>query len=74
VLVPVRFLEPRAPAPRAERRASGAGQGAAIRATCLRPGREQGERSGKGGTENGEIKFVVELKIDEIVDWPVGGA
>ena len=36
----------------------------------LQPARDQGDQQGRaGGTGNGEIRFVVELKIDEIVDW-----
>ena len=36
----------------------------------LQPGREKGdEQSQSGGTENGEIQFVVEMKLDDIVDW-----
>ena len=48
----------------------GAGQGRGEPGDVLQPGREergQGEQS--GGTNEGEIRFVVELKIDEIVDW-----
>jgi uncharacterized protein len=36
----------------------------------LQPGRDQGDQpSHEGGTKDGEVRFVVELKIDEIVDW-----
>jgi len=36
----------------------------------LQPGKEEGSEPGDGGGNgNGEIKFVVELKVDEIVDW-----
>ncbi|HZQ73376.1 MAG TPA: DUF444 family protein [Burkholderiales bacterium] len=48
----------------------GAGQGRGQPGDVLQPGREepgQGEQS--GGTNDGEIRFVVELKIDDIVDW-----
>jgi len=48
----------------------GAGQGKGQPGDVLQPGREDGDSQGRaGGTGNGEIKFVVELKIDEIVDW-----
>lgn len=69
VLVPVRFLEHARLRLAETGEQGGAGQGEGDPGDVLRPGREAGERSGKGGTENGEIKFVVELKIDEIVDW-----
>ena len=69
VLVPVRFLEHARLRLAEVAEQSGAGQGQGDPGDVLRPGREEGESSSKGGTENGEIKFVVELKIDEIVDW-----
>jgi len=69
VLVPVRFLEHARLRLAESAEQSGAGQGQGAPGDVLRPAREEGERAGKGGTENGEIKFVVELKIDEIVDW-----
>jgi len=48
----------------------GAGQGKGQPGDVLQPAREDGDSQGRaGGTGNGEIKFVVELKIDEIVDW-----
>ena len=68
VAVPVRFLEHsrfRLLDPQSQQ---GAGQGKGNPGDILQPGREQGEK-GQGGTGNGEIKFVVELKVDEIVDW-----
>jgi hypothetical protein len=48
---------------------SGAGQGKGEPGDVLRPAREDGTEKGQGGTGNGEIRFVVELKVDEIVDW-----
>src|SRR5258708_35871784 len=69
VLVPVKFLEHARLRLSESAEQTGAGQGQGKPGDVLRPGREDGESSGKGGTENGEIKFVVELKIDEIVDW-----
>ena len=48
----------------------GAGQGRGEPGDVLQPGREeQGQGEQSGGTNDGEIRFVVELKIDEIVDW-----
>ncbi len=48
---------------------TGAGQGQGEPGDVLRPAREDGSEKGQGGTGNGEIRFVVELKVDEIVDW-----
>jgi uncharacterized sporulation protein YeaH/YhbH (DUF444 family) len=36
----------------------------------LRPGSDESDKAqGGAGTEDGEVKFVLELKVDEIVDW-----
>jgi uncharacterized sporulation protein YeaH/YhbH (DUF444 family) len=48
---------------------TGAGQGKGQPGDVLRPAREDGSEKGQGGTGNGELRFVVELKVDEIVDW-----
>jgi uncharacterized sporulation protein YeaH/YhbH (DUF444 family) len=69
VLVPVKFLEHarlRLSQPASQQ---GAGQGRGDPGDVLRRAREEGERSNAGGTENGEVRFVVEMKIDEIIDW-----
>jgi uncharacterized sporulation protein YeaH/YhbH (DUF444 family) len=70
VLVPVKFLEHarlRLLEPDVQR---GAGQGRGEPGEVLQPGREEAGRAARsGGTQDGEIRFVVELKIDEIVDW-----
>jgi uncharacterized sporulation protein YeaH/YhbH (DUF444 family) len=70
VLVPVKFLEHarlRLADPQVQQ---GAGQGRGEPGDVLQPGREEAESgSQSGGTGDGEIRFVVELKIDEIVDW-----
>jgi uncharacterized sporulation protein YeaH/YhbH (DUF444 family) len=70
VLVPVKFLEHarlRLADPAVQQ---GAGQGRGEPGDVLQPGREEGgEGAQAGGTKDGEIRFVVELKIDEIVDW-----
>ena len=70
VAVPVKFLEHsrlRLADPQVQ---AGAGQGRGEPGDVLQPGREEGEAAGQaGGTGQGEIRFVVELKIDEIVDW-----
>jgi len=69
VLVPVRFLEHARLRLAEATEQAGAGQGRGEPGDVLRPGREEGERAEKGGTDKGEIRFVVELKVDEIVDW-----
>src|SRR3989440_6539144 len=70
VAVPVKFLEHarlRLADPAVHQ---GAGQGKGEPGDILQPGREDGDQgSQSGGTNDGEIRFVVELKIDEIVDW-----
>jgi uncharacterized protein len=70
VAVPVKFLEHarfRLVDPQV---ASGAGQGRGEPGDILQPGREDGDAGARsGGTKDGEIRFVVELKVDEIVDW-----
>ncbi len=70
VAVPVKFLEHsrfRLADPQVQQ---GAGQGRGEPGDILQPGREDGDQGAQsGGTRDGEIRFVVELKIDEIVDW-----
>ncbi len=69
VLVPVKFLEHarfRLMEPGAEQ---GAGQGKGEAGDVLRRARDDGAGSRAGGTANGEVRFVLELKIDEMVDW-----
>ena len=69
VMVPVKFLEHarfRLAEPASQQ---GAGQGRGEPGDLLQPGRQQGEHAQSGGTESGEIRFVVEMKLDEIIDW-----
>jgi uncharacterized sporulation protein YeaH/YhbH (DUF444 family) len=70
VAVPVKFLEHarlRLADPQVR---TGAGQGRGEPGDILQPGREDGDPGARsGGTQDGEIRFIVELKIDEIVDW-----
>lgn len=72
VLVPVRLIEHarfRLRDPAAE---SGAGQGAGEPGQILRPAQPQAgedEGVGRGGSGEGEVNFVLELKIDDILDW-----
>jgi uncharacterized protein len=69
-MVPVKFLEHsrfRLADPNSQQ---GAGQGKGQPGDVLQPGREKGDaQSQSGGTENGEIRFVVEMKLEEIIDW-----
>jgi uncharacterized sporulation protein YeaH/YhbH (DUF444 family) len=70
VMVPVKFLEHsrfRLAEPSSQQ---GAGQGRGEPGDVLQPGRDKGDGAAQsGGTENGEIRFVVEMKLDEIIDW-----
>jgi uncharacterized sporulation protein YeaH/YhbH (DUF444 family) len=70
VAVPVKFLEHarlRLADPQVQQ---GAGQGRGEPGDILQPGREDGDEGAQsGGTKDGEVRFVVELKVDEIVDW-----
>ncbi|HKQ29241.1 MAG TPA: DUF444 family protein, partial [Burkholderiales bacterium] len=70
VMVPVKFLEHsrfRLSDPSSQQ---GAGQGRGEPGDVLQQGRDKGDaQSQSGGTENGEIRFVVEMKLEEIIDW-----
>jgi uncharacterized sporulation protein YeaH/YhbH (DUF444 family) len=74
VQVPVRLLEHARFRLRDPESETGAGQGAAqaqpgqvMRPGAPQPGQEPGE--GKGGSGQGEVRFVLELKVDDIVDY-----
>ena len=70
VAVPVKFLEHARLRLTDAQVQQGAGQGRGEPGDVLQPGREEGDQQGQsGGTGDGEIRFVVELKIDEIMDW-----
>ena len=70
VAVPVKFLEHARLRLADSAVQQGAGQGRGEPGDVLQPGREEGGEQGQaGGTNDGEIRFVVELKLDEIVDW-----
>lgn len=70
VLVPVKFLEHARLRLLDTDTQRGAGQGKGSPGDVLQPGRDQGDQASQdGGTKDGEVRFVVELKIDEIVDW-----
>ena len=69
VAVPVKFLEHarlRLADPASQQ---GVGQGRGEPGDVLQPGRDRDAGDDSGGTENGEMRFVVELKVDEIIDW-----
>jgi len=69
VLVPVRLLEHARLRLAEAAEHQGAGQGRGEPGEVLRPAEQEAERAGEAGTDRGEIRFVVELKVDEIVDW-----
>ena len=69
-MVPVRLLEHarfRLCDPQTQ---SGVGQGEGEPGQVLRPAQPQaGSEEGRGGTGEGEVSFVMELKIDDLLDW-----
>ena len=70
--VPVRLLEHARFRLADARKESGAGQGAARPGDTLRPadaGDQRGGAEGEGGQDNGGFKLLLELKVDDIVDW-----
>jgi sporulation protein YhbH len=71
VRVPVRMLEHYHFRLRQPEERDGVGQGAAKPGDVLAKPQPQGEGSGKGrgGREEGGIEFMLELKVDDIVDW-----
>lgn len=69
VLVPVKFLEHSRFRLADAASRQGAGQGEGEPGDVLQPGRDADGEPRAGGTRNGEIRFVVEMKIDEIMDW-----
>jgi len=70
VKVPVRMLEHarfRLADPQSQ---DGAGQGKGEVGDVLRPAKPgAGDEAGKGGTGRGEFQLVLELKLDDLVDW-----
>lgn len=70
VQVPVRFLEHYRFKLSDAAEKTGVGQGAASPGDVLRPAGQPQQNQGKGGgSEGGEIEFVVELTVDDIVQW-----
>jgi uncharacterized protein len=70
VQVPVRFLEHARFRLRDAGQSNGVGQGDGKPGDVLaRPSESEGEGRGEGGNDEGGYQFVLELKIDDIVDW-----
>lgn len=71
VLVPVRMLEHARFRLRRPEGAQAAGQGRGQPGDVLRPGRpERGDDAGSSaGSARGELRFVIELGVDDILDW-----
>src|SRR4051812_29889782 len=69
VLVPVRLLEHARLRLAGASPDHGAGAGRGGPGGGVRPAQDDAERAGEAGTERGEVRFVVEIKVDEIVDW-----
>ena len=69
VQVPVRFLEHARLKLREPEQSEGVGQGDGKPGDRMPAPTEPGEGKGAGGNEDGGFEFVLELKIDDIVDW-----
>jgi uncharacterized sporulation protein YeaH/YhbH (DUF444 family) len=69
VQVPVRFLEHARLRLRDPEQSEGVGQGDGKPGDHLPAPPEPGNAKGAGGNEDGGFEFVLELKIDDIVDW-----
>jgi len=71
VQVPVKFLEHYRFSLRNQNEQTGAGQGKAKAGDTLRQGQPEsgGGQQGSGGDGEGEFTFVLEFKIDDILDW-----
>ena len=70
VLVPVKLLEHARFRLADPGEHAGAGQGKGDPGQVLRPAQSREDRgTGEAGTEQSELRFVLELNLDEIVDW-----
>ena len=70
VRVPVRFLEHYRFRLREDGIAEGVGQGKDVKpGDVLRPGRERQQGHGGAGSGEGGVEFVLEFKVDDILDW-----
>lgn len=70
VQVPVKFMEHYRFRLLNPQQQKGAGQGKVAPGDVLRPGQGRGEQGhGAGGNEEGGVSFVMEFKVDDILDW-----
>lgn len=74
VQVPVRMLEHARFRLADARSASGAGQGEGQPGDILRPAHpathgDDGDADGEGGNQDGEVRLLLELSVDDIMDW-----
>ena len=70
VQVPVRMLEHAHFRLRGDASTAGAGQGKANPGDVLGPGPGGGDPGrGPGGTEGGGLEFVLEFKVEDVIDW-----
>jgi uncharacterized sporulation protein YeaH/YhbH (DUF444 family) len=70
VRVPVKFLEHYRFRLREDTKQDGVGQGQGKPGdTLVQRQPDQGQDKGEGGTNEGGFEFVLELKIDDIVEW-----
>jgi uncharacterized protein len=72
VQVPVRLLEHARLRLAEGRTESGAGQGKGQPGDVLapaQPGEDADSEPGEGGSEDGEVKLLIELSIDDVMDW-----
>ncbi len=70
VRVPVRFLEHYRFRLRDDGMSEGAGQGDNVKpGDVLRPGRDRQQGHGGAGSGEGGVEFVLEFKVDDIIDW-----
>jgi uncharacterized protein len=69
VQVPVRFLEHARLKLREPEQSEGVGQGEAKPGDRVDAPTEPGAGKGAGGNDDGGFEFILELKIDDIVDW-----
>ncbi len=70
VRVPVRFLEHYRFRLREDGAAEGVGQGKDVKpGDVLRPGQDRQQGKGGAGSGEGGVEFVLEFKVDDILDW-----
>lgn len=67
--VPVKLLEHSRFRLRDPEQQEGVGQGQGQPGDVLRQARSRQPASGSGGNEDGGVKFVLELKVEDLVDW-----